>query len=259
MKVGVIYTAKSELEFFSSDLGVIPEKNILFFSVSDVNFRRISYCSIILLSAEISWDGDNRKVFNKLFFSGKKKLCFTFEFKKDNKFILRLIPPARQILFYHNMISFGDDTHIRMTARTFGLFDVYVDNKVIEFRNSKAKELLALCIDRCGETVSAKEAGEMLWEERVYDDNVSQLYRKAARELTRSLEQANVPELFVRGHGKCRINHKLIKCDYYTYLKGPELICPDPESYLQEYVWAKKTRKAIFNKIHGIMDPEDKN
>ena len=36
----------------------------------------------------------------------------------------------------------------RVYLRTFGKFDMFVDGQVVHFTNNKAKELLALCVDR---------------------------------------------------------------------------------------------------------------
>ena len=49
--------------------------------------------------------------------------------------------------------------------RTFGHFDVFVDGEAILFNHSKAKELLALLVDRRGGFVGATEAISCLWED----------------------------------------------------------------------------------------------
>ena len=35
----------------------------------------------------------------------------------------------------------------RVFIRTFGRFDVFIDEKLVKFSNAKSKELLALCVD----------------------------------------------------------------------------------------------------------------
>ena len=50
----------------------------------------------------------------------------------------------------------------RVQIRTFGRFDVFIDEKVVIFKNTKAKELLALCVDRKGGNVSLEEAIDKL-------------------------------------------------------------------------------------------------
>ena len=50
--------------------------------------------------------------------------------------------------------------------RTFGHFDVYIENELVHFRNLKAKELLAMLVDRRG-TVSMEPAVNILWDTRI--------------------------------------------------------------------------------------------
>ena len=52
----------------------------------------------------------------------------------------------------------------RVQIRTFGRFEVYIDGRAVYFPNSKAKELLALCVDHRGGTVTLEEAADKLWE-----------------------------------------------------------------------------------------------
>jgi hypothetical protein len=46
----------------------------------------------------------------------------------------------------------------QITLRTFGRFDVFLDGKLVNFTSAKAKELLALCVDRNGGDVTMEEA-----------------------------------------------------------------------------------------------------
>lgn len=52
---------------------------------------------------------------------------------------------------------------VRIFIRTFGYFDVFVNGSPILFRSEKAKELLALLVDRRGGYVSSSEAISILW------------------------------------------------------------------------------------------------
>ena len=53
----------------------------------------------------------------------------------------------------------------RVHIRTFGRFDLFIDEQVVQFRNAKAKELLALCVERKGGNVKMEEAIDKLWED----------------------------------------------------------------------------------------------
>lgn len=57
------------------------------------------------------------------------------------------------------------DTMPRIEIRTFGYFDMFVDGRPIAFRSEKAKELLALLVDRRGGFVTSADIITALWED----------------------------------------------------------------------------------------------
>ncbi|MBQ6256943.1 MAG: response regulator, partial [Clostridia bacterium] len=57
----------------------------------------------------------------------------------------------------------------RVVVRTFGSFDVFVEDKPVKFKMAKCKELLAYLVDRQGSSVTRAELSSVIWEDRVYD------------------------------------------------------------------------------------------
>ena len=132
----------------------------------------------------------------------------------------------------------------RVFFRTFGRFDMFVDRQVVYFANAKAKELLALCVDRRGGNVTIEEAVDKLWEDRSYDSRVKNLYRKAVMCLRQLLLEHGVEDIFESNRGSCHVDLLKVDCDYYELLKGnPEAvrIWEISGNYLQEYSWAEET------------------
>ena len=70
--------------------------------------------------------------------------------------------------------------------RTFGRFDLFINGELVIFSNKKAKELLALCVDNKGGVVTMEEAVDKLWENRLYDEKVKNLYRRAVMDLNKN-------------------------------------------------------------------------
>lgn len=144
------------------------------------------------------------------------------------------------------LLSVRQKKHV--TVRMFGRFDVFVNEELLYFRNAKSKELLALCMDRCGGSVSMEEAVDKLWPERAYDEKVKRLYRKAVMNLQRTLREKGITELFQNERGSCHISKKEVECDYFTYL-----VEPDKNSvmfqgeYLFDYGWGEET---LANLMH---------
>lgn len=90
----------------------------------------------------------------------------------------------------------------RVSVRTFGDFDIFIDGQLLEFSNQKAKELFAICIDSGGE-VTMKKSIDLLWEGKGYDDKVKCLYRKAVIYLNSTFREHGVADVFSNRRGSC--------------------------------------------------------
>ena len=135
----------------------------------------------------------------------------------------------------------------RITARTFGRFDLFIDVNLVKFKNAKAKELLALCVDHRGGEVTMDEAIDKLWEDREYDSRVKQCYRTAVMQLKITLRKYNAEELFKTKRGSCFIDAKLINCDLYDLMdEKEEAIRRFDYVYMMEYSWAEETLGSLF-------------
>lgn len=128
----------------------------------------------------------------------------------------------------------------RVQIRTFGRFDLFIDEQVVQFRNAKAKELLALCVDRKGGNVRMEEEIDKLWEDSPMTENVKTRYRKAVAYLNALFVEYRMPGVFVSGYGNCHIDRHKVACDYYEFLESNE----KPQffgEYMHEYSWAEET------------------
>lgn len=137
----------------------------------------------------------------------------------------------------------------RVFIRTFGHFDVFIDNEPVYFHNLKAKELLALLVDRRG-TVTMDMAVTLLWENHRYDENVKQLYRKAVNYLRSIMREYDV-DFFVANRSSCYIKMSEVICDYYLLLEGDERTIADYNGqYMFEYAWAEITAVQLEKYVH---------
>ena len=152
---------------------------------------------------------------------------------------------AIQIVYFVSRSSFR-----HVYAKMFGRFELLVDGNPVHFPNRKSKELLALCIDHRGGEVSIEEATDKLWEDRAYDQQVKNLYRKAVMALHAALEEAGVEGLLINGRGYCRVDTTMFSCDYYSFLvggdEGIKAYC-QVRTYLFDYSWAEETRDICEN------------
>lgn len=136
----------------------------------------------------------------------------------------------------------------RVRFVTFGRFDMFIDGVVVKISNAKAKELLALCVDREGGTVTMEEAIDKLWENRQYDDRVKRLYRRAIIDLNAIFLDYRATDVFTSGRAVCSINRSAVDCDCYDYLAGLGN-CGYHQNYMMDYSWAEeKNAYLLFGK-----------
>lgn len=139
----------------------------------------------------------------------------------------------------------------RIEVRTFGKFDVYVDGIPLFFKYSKAKELFAYLVNARGGDVSMEQVISALWEERVYDSKVKQLYRKAVSVMRATFRDAGCQDICFYYRSYLAANNTKFQCDYYQFVegnkdKGKSFI----DNYMPEYSWAEETNAMLSNMIN---------
>ena len=128
----------------------------------------------------------------------------------------------------------------RVQLHTFGPFEMLVDGRPVRFRSAKAKELMALCVFREGNSVSIHDIIEALWENEspVHAENTG--YRRTIKELTDTLRHLGVSDIFVRERGSCRVRPEAVDCDYFDFLSGKqEIYYLFQGEFMSQYAWAE--------------------
>ena len=134
----------------------------------------------------------------------------------------------------------GDEK--RIYIRTFGYFDVFVDGQAIPFKVVKAKELLALLVDRRGGFLSASEAISFLWEDEPANELTMSRYRKVAMRLKSILAEFGIEDILESVNGLRRVVPEKFGCDFYEYVaSGAESRMHFPGAYLTNYSWGENT------------------
>ena len=131
--------------------------------------------------------------------------------------------------------------------RTFGYFDVFVDDRPIAFRNEKSKELFALLVDRRGGFISSEEAISFLWENEPANSVTLARYRKVALRLKNILEEYGIADIVESVNGKRRLATEKVRCDLFDYLTGQEEFSQlFKGSYLTNYSWSENTLATLL-------------
>jgi len=137
----------------------------------------------------------------------------------------------------------------KVRIRTFGFFDVFVNGAAIPFKQEKAKELLALLVDRQGGYLTAREAISYLWEDEEANKTTLARYRKVAMRLRISLEEYGVSNIIESRNGERRIVQDKVKCDLFEYQSGEERYKTlFNGSYMTNYSWGEITLANLLYK-----------
>lgn len=110
------------------------------------------------------------------------------------------------------------DRVIKMTVKTFGAFDCFLDGRRVRFSSSKSKELFALCIAYNGKALTMTEAISQLWSDTAIDKSKI-LYRDAVWRLRKTLSELHF-ECVDFKRACLVLDPSNIVCDYWDYLAG---------------------------------------
>ena len=137
-----------------------------------------------------------------------------------------------------------------VVARTFGSFDLFVDGKLVTFRQAKCKELLAYLIDRQGGSVTRAEAFAILWEDRMYDRGMQKQLDVIIRSLRDTLEECGVGEILEMKKGALRVRPELIFCDAWRFFSGDtDAVNAFRGEYMSAYAWGTETESFMSRKL----------
>ena len=136
----------------------------------------------------------------------------------------------------------------KVFIRTFGHFEIFIDNIPIHFGSEKAKELLALLVDRRGGFLTQSEAISYLWEDESFDKPVKDRYRKVAKKLMDTLKEYGAEGVVVAINGNRRIDMEKVRCDLYEYLaEDRKQESEFYRRYMENYSWGEDTLGALVN------------
>ena len=126
-----------------------------------------------------------------------------------------------------------------LTVKCFGTFEVLSQGQALTFKRTKAKELLAVLVDRNGAGMTGKQICAVLWPEDSDDAKNMDYFRHLVRELRSTLEAVGAGSVFCQEQYQYRIDPAQIHCDYHNYLQyGTPAFFGE---YMSQYSWAEVT------------------
>lgn len=162
---------------------------------------------------------------------------------------------ARELAFVRGGVEGGEpvsDERPSLRVVTFGGFEAYVGDVPLTLGRSKAKELLALLVDRRGVGLGLREACAFLWPDAPYGNAKRSYYQSMVSVLRTALEEAGVGEVLERRRNSLAIDPRRIDCDLYRLLEGdPAAIAEYRGNYLPQYEWAETTAAELERRRQG--------
>ena len=137
-----------------------------------------------------------------------------------------------------------------VVVRTFGDFDVFVDDKLVTFKAARCKELLAYLVDRQGSSVTRAEAFAVLWEDRLYDRPMQKQMDVVIRNMRDTLREYGIEDIFEMKNGSMRVCPTQFTCDAYLFFKGDaDSVNAYRGEYMSAYSWASMTESVMTWKL----------
>ena len=130
--------------------------------------------------------------------------------------------------------------------KTFGYFDVYVDDKPISFGLAKSKEILAFLVDQQGSGVTRAELFAAVWEDGFYDRGMQKQLDVYIRSLRETLREYGAEEILEMEKGTLRVKPETFVCDAYLFYAGDsDTINAYRGEYMNPYSWASMTESIL--------------
>ena len=126
-----------------------------------------------------------------------------------------------------------------LTIKCFGNFEVLHNGEILPFKRKKAKELLAVLVDRNGAGMTAKQICAILFHDDTDDTKNAAYLRQLILDLKNTLKTIRAEGVLQHDTPYYRIDTNLVKCDYLSFLETGR-----PQfhgEYMTQYSWAEET------------------
>lgn len=126
-----------------------------------------------------------------------------------------------------------------LTVKCFGNFEVFHNGEVLNFKRKKAKELLAVLVDRNGAGMTAKQICAVLFYDDTDDAKNAAYLRQLVLDLKNTLKTISAEAVLRHDTPYYRVDTNLIKCDYHSFIESGKPAFHG--EYMSQYTWAEET------------------
>lgn len=126
-----------------------------------------------------------------------------------------------------------------LSIQCFGNFEVFHNDEVLPFKRKKAKELLAVLVDRKGAGMTVKEICAILFPANTDDSKNAAYLRQLILDLKNTLITVGADDVLRHETPYYRIDTNLVRCDYLSFLDTGKPAFRG--EYMTQYSWAEET------------------
>lgn len=212
----------------------------------DVAFLDIQMRGITGLTVAKRLKESNPRV-NVIFTTGYSEYAVDACNMQTSAYLLKPVSEEKVRAALDNLLYPIEVKHTNTFVRTFGSFEVFVNDEIVHFGRSKAKEMLAYLVDRHGSGVSRKEIFAVLFGDDTYDHGKQAYLTNIIRELQNSLNEAGIPNMLKRKYNSYAIDTSTFTCDLYDYESGDvAAVNSFRGEYMLQYSWAEDTLATLY-------------
>lgn len=140
------------------------------------------------------------------------------------------------------------ETGKKIKVKCFGDFEVYADDKLLNFSRVKSKEVFAYLVDRKGSKVNGNKICAVVYEDASNEASNKSSLRSCIADIKETLHAVGADEVFIKGWDSYAIDTAHIECDYYDWEKNePYAVHAFRGEYMAQYSWAEETLAYILN------------
>ena len=126
-----------------------------------------------------------------------------------------------------------------LDIRCFGNFEVFYNGEILPFKRKKAKELLAVLVDRNGAGMTLKQICAILFPNDTDDAKNAAYLRQLVLDLKNTLKTIRAEDVLRHDTPYYRIDTNLVRCDYLSFLETGKPAFHG--EYMSQYSWAEET------------------
>ena len=146
--------------------------------------------------------------------------------------------------------------HKRVFVQTFGNFEIFVDEKPVNFKYSRTKEIVAILVNNRGAQTTNGEIIACLWEDDGDPEKKQSYLSNLRQDLQNTFSRLKLSGIIIKQRGSMAIDKDKIECDLFDWLdNGLNSRYHYLGDYMNQYSWPEY-RHAELDEISYAMDEQ---